>query len=122
MFKRIFQVVVLFVFAAALIKPLPTAADSIATDFEEFNLDSPNGQFGWMSLGSAGSGGAAYDHQIIDATTFSGFGTRALRISNAVTSGSFSDQTFSAPTVDAVGETNAVNNGRDSVGTLQKHF
>jgi hypothetical protein len=127
LFKRIFQVVVVFVFATALIKPLPTAADNIATDFEVgFTAGTPNGQFGWMSLGSAGNGCAAYDHQIIDVTTMappvSGFGNRALRISNAVTSGCFNDQTFSAPTVNAVGESNAVNNGQDSKGTLQKRF
>src|SRR5262245_13220264 len=120
MLKRILYVVVVLVFATALITPLPTAADNISTDFERFNSGSPNGQFGWMSLGSAGSGCAVYDHQIVDTTSLGG--SRALRISNAVTSSCFSDQTFSAPTVNAVGESSAVNKGQDSKGILQNHF
>jgi hypothetical protein len=51
-----------------------------------------------------------YDAAVADATDFSaisdlGFGTQALRISNAVTSGSFGDQTFSPSVTPAVSGT-----------------
>jgi hypothetical protein len=63
-----------------------------------------------------------YDHAIVDNTYgIPSFGTKSLRISNAVTSGCFSDQTFSAATLDEAGETGALNGGL-SGGTRQSHF
>ncbi|HEY3069695.1 MAG TPA: hypothetical protein VGJ34_05215 [Gaiellaceae bacterium] len=50
-----------------------------------------------------------------------GFGSQALRISDAVTSGSFSDQTFSPGLADEAGETGAYNAGL-SGGLRQPHF
>lgn len=50
-----------------------------------------------------------------------GFGSQALRISNAVTSGSFGDQTFSPGLADEAGETGAFNAGL-SGGLRQPHF
>jgi hypothetical protein len=66
-------------------------ADSTGVeDFDGFTAGSPNGQNGWSSTGP-------YDHKIV--TGYAGapasFGDTSLRISNAVTSGSFGDQTFS---------------------------
>ena len=73
------------------------AADSQTIDFDSFALGSVNGQNGWSSTGSAGSGCAVYDHAIVDSTGFgyATFGTKSLRMSNAVTSGCFGDHTFS---------------------------
>ena len=50
-----------------------------------------------------------------------GFGSQALRISNAVTSGSFGDQTFSPGLGDEAGESGAFNAGL-SGGLRQPHF
>ncbi len=50
-----------------------------------------------------------------------GFGSQALRISDAVTSGSFGDQTFSPGLADEAGEKNADNAGF-SGGVRQPHF
>ena len=49
------------------------------------------------------------------------FGQQSLRISNATTSGSFGDQTFSAPLVDGAGEATSVNGGQAG-GERQPHF
>ncbi|PIR88814.1 MAG: hypothetical protein COU09_00060 [Candidatus Harrisonbacteria bacterium CG10_big_fil_rev_8_21_14_0_10_44_23] len=49
------------------------------------------------------------------------FGCQSLRISNAVTSGSFGDQTFAAPLSDSVGEADATT-GSFSEGTRYNHY
>ena len=84
---------------------------AFAQDFEAFSLGSPNGQFGWSSLGSAGSGCAQYDHKISVNGGPSAFGGQSLRISNAVTSGCFGDHTFSASVANEAGESTATSNG-----------
>jgi hypothetical protein len=101
----------------------PVAADATTTDFEAFSLGSPDGQDGWSADGSAGSGCATYDHAIADPNSFgvTTMGDRALRMSNAVTSGCFGDQTFSKPVADEAGEADALNGGM-SGGTRQRHF
>jgi len=73
--------------------------------FESYVLGNIDGQNGWTKTGP-------FDAAVADVSTFAnasgfGFGTRALRISNAVTSGSFGDQTFSPGLADAAGETGA---------------
>jgi hypothetical protein len=50
-----------------------------------------------------------------------GFGDQSLRISNAVTSGTFADQTFAKPLADAAGEADSTA-GSFAVGTLASHF
>jgi hypothetical protein len=62
-----------------------------------------NGQQGWMKTGP-------YDVAVASVAAFPaaagyGFGTQALRLSDAVTSGSFGDQTFSPGLASAAGET-----------------
>jgi len=90
-------------------------ADSQAIDFESFSLGSVDGQGGWSMTGS-------YDVAVVDASaTYPSFGSRSLRISNAVTSGSFGDQTFSQSLNDEAGETDAENGGH-SGGTRQRYF
>lgn len=85
------------------------------SSFDELNLGSVNGQGGWSSTGS-------YDQAIVsNSYGFSSFGCKTLRLSNAVTTGSFGDQTFSFSTSNQAGETTATNNGY-SGGAMQNHF
>ena len=65
------------------------AADTLSVDFESYSLGTIDNQDGWSSSGP-------YDHEV-DGTTVkpAGFGAQSLRISNAVVSGQFDDQTFS---------------------------
>jgi hypothetical protein len=85
-----------------------------------FNL--PNGK--WSKTGP-------YDVQVVMTSTYShavdyGFGSQALRISDAVTSGSFGDQTFSPGLGDEAGESGASNVDSNGVplsgGLRQPHF
>jgi hypothetical protein len=78
----------------------------------------PNGK--WSKLGP-------YDVQVDTVSTYPaaagyGFGAQALRISDAVTSGSFGDQTISPGLGDEAGETGASNAGVVSGGLRQPHF
>jgi len=83
-----------------------------------YSIGSVNGQDGWTSTG-------AYDQAIVNNSSFPGapgsFGTKSLRISDAVTSGSFGDQTFSKSVTNAAGEPGADTAGFPT-GTLQDHF
>ena len=94
----------------------PPACDLIdSTTFDPFALGSVNGQFGWSSTGP-------FDQEIVDNTYgYPTFGCKSLRISNAVTSGSFGDQTFSYSVPNEAGETIAENNGM-SGGVRQERF
>lgn len=98
-------------------------ADASAIDFEDptFVPGTVNGQDGWVSLGAAGSGCAVYDHAVSNSFGVPDFGGQSLRISNAVTSGCFGDQTFAKPLTDAAGEADSTD-GTFSRGTLQNHF
>jgi hypothetical protein len=104
-------------------KPVAVFADSASVNFENppYALGSINGQDGWKSAGSAGSGCAVYDHAVSSQSSYPTFGAQSLRISDAVTSGCFSDQTFAKPLSDSVGETGATA-GSFSVGNKQTHF
>ena len=97
---------------------------ALAVDFETptYATGSPNGQDGWVAQGSAGSGCALYDHAIVPNTYgYTAFGSQTLRMSSAVTSGCFGDQTFSKPLPNEVGEETA-DNGGQSGGTRRTHF
>lgn len=65
-----------------------------STDFESFGLGSVNGQSGWSVTGG-------YDQEVV-----SDGGNKAFRLSDAVTSGAFGDQTF-APRPGGTGMTSA---------------
>jgi hypothetical protein len=107
---------------AVLIQSDVVKADSAAIDFETYATGTVNGQDGWSSTGSAGSGCAVYDHAVVaNSGAPVSFGAKSLRISNAVTSGCFGDQTFSKSLLQEAGETSAVNDGW-SGGTRQAHF
>ena len=101
----------------------PVFADSVSVDFENpaYVPGSINGQDGWTSLGSVGSGCAVYDHAVASQSAYHEFGSQSLRISDAATSGCFGDQTFAKPLTDAVGEADSTD-GTFSRGTLQRHF
>ena len=113
------------------------------TTFEDFRLGTIDGQHDWKSLGGlgapavnpAGTHCAVYDHEITDNTAststyrFHEFENRSLRISNAVTSGCYADQTFSSRTSNAAGQSDAQSGSTNSAvdyaiagGTLQNHF
>ena len=103
-----------------------SAAGSVIT-FEDFVLGAVDGQHDWQSAGgvgapAAGSACGVYDHEIADyATVVPGpfrarsYGHRSLRISNAVTSGCYSDQTFSSRTANIAGQAGAWSKSRDGL-------
>lgn len=104
---------------------MPVFADSVSVNFENppYVPGSINGQDGWSSTGSvvASCGGLPYDHAVTMQNLFPSFQKQSLRISDAVTSGCFGDQTFAKPLVNAVGEADSTA-GTFSTGTLQRHF
>lgn len=108
----------------ACLLPLSASADSVSVNFENppYILGTINAQDGWVSLGSAGSGCAVYDHAVAkNIYRYAAFGGQSLRISDAATSGCFGDQTFAKPLANSVGET-AATAGTFSVGIKQRHF
>jgi hypothetical protein len=104
----------------------PAGADTAGPiGFEGYSTGSIDGQDGWSSSGVAGSGCAVYDHKVSDNSLLAGvpvsFGSKSLRISNAVTSGCFGDQTYSKKTVDDAGEAAAAG-GTFTSGVRQNDF
>lgn len=92
-------------------------ADTKSINFEptEYSPGNINGQDGWQKTGG-------YDVEVETNTYGIGaFDDQTLRMSNAVTSGSFGDQTFSKPLTDEAGEAVAENGGQ-SGGTRQNRF
>ncbi len=124
--RRAILLALLAVFAAAMLGLTVATADTVGPiDFEAptYTTGTINGQDGWSSLGAAGSGCAVYDHAIVanGGGAPASFGAQSLRMSNAVTSGCFGDQTFSKSLVNEAGETTAQNGGM-SGGIRQTHF
>jgi hypothetical protein len=92
-------------------------ADAASINFEPptYTVGNINGQDGWSKTG-------AYDAAVVNNTYgYASFGTQSLRISDATTTGSFGDQTFSKSLANEAGETDALNDGM-SGGTRQPHF
>jgi len=85
------------------------AADSVGPitfSPPQYALGSINGQQGWMKTGP-------YDANVVSmagipAAAHDGFGAQALQISDAITSGSFGDQTLSPGLAQPAGEANGV--------------
>jgi hypothetical protein len=105
---------------------LPSGQSAIASgpapaDFEQFSAGDVNGQNGWTS-GHGSSTCPLYDVGIV-ANTFGypSFGGQSLRISIAITCGSYNDQTFSPSLTDEAGETSA-STSTYSGGTRQSFF
>ena len=99
---------------------------SVSIHFEP--LEAPPAYFvGKIHLQDDWSSSGPYDHFVVanaGATySYPTFGGQSLRISNAVTSGSFGDQTFSKPTTNYGGETESQCGGLCVPGgTRQSHF
>jgi hypothetical protein len=107
--------------ALALVEGFSTSqalADSASLNFEGYFLGTVNGQDGWSMTGP-------YDVAVVENTYgYPAFGGQSLRMSNAVTSGSFGDQTFSKSLADEAGEStgsDAYNNSY-SGGARQSYF
>lgn len=122
MLKKIVTLSAFFVFMLSVFVA-PASADTVSVNFENppYNLGSIHNQDGWQSSGSAGQGCAPYDHKVSAQTAYPAFAAQSLRISNAVTSGCFSDNTFAKPLVNAVGEIDSTA-GSFPTGTLASHF
>jgi len=80
-------------------------------------LGTIHGQDDWSSFGP-------YDHKVtLNTYGYASFGLQSLRISNAITSGSFGDQTFSKRTTNYAGETTSdCSIWCLPTGTRQRHF
>ena len=120
----------------------PASREGRSVTFENFALGAIHGQHDWQAIGAEGSGAVpaspcgVYDHAIADYAALvppafrePAFGRRSLRISNAVTSGCYSDQTFSRRTADIAGERGASSRSRDGLieyalagARLRNHF
>ncbi len=103
--------------AALLLLPVAALADTVTSDFESstYSVGNINGQDGWVKTGS-------FDVAVTATSSIpAAFGLQSLRISDAVTSGSFGDQTFSKALVNEAGETDALSGGMSS-GVRQPHF
>jgi hypothetical protein len=85
-------------------------------------------QFDWMSTGAAGlSPCGKYDHEFVAngaaAYRYPEFGATSLRISNAVESGCYADQTYTSRTHNPSGETAATDGGFLLPGSIRnRHF
>jgi hypothetical protein len=115
------------ILAAGPISTPMARADTTDVDFESptYATGTIDQQDGWSSFGAAGSGCALYDHAVTSNVgqpySYESFGDQSLRISNAVTSGCFSDQTFSKSLGNEAGEVDAQNGGF-SGGARRSHF
>lgn len=97
-----------------LLVPQLAFADSLSVNFEDppYTVGSINGQDSWSATGP-------YDQGVVSSPVISG--AQSLRLSNAVTSGSFGDQTFSKSLVNEAGEADSTSAGM-SGGIRQNHF
>lgn len=92
--------------------------------FEGFALGNPVGQFGWTAQDIPVYNASHFDLAIVDPSavwTSGELGTRALRMSNAVTSGGFGNQLQTPSLVNEAGEAVAANDGM-SGGVRQTRF
>jgi|GEM_PF-2671681 len=95
--------------------PVVVPACNPSNTFDTFSTGSVDGQGGWSATGP-------FDQAVVSNTYgYTDFGCQSLRISNAVTSGSFGDQTFTFSATNEAGETIADDGGFSS-GTRQDTF
>src|SRR3989344_4228943 len=87
------------IFLALTLFATQVFADSTSVDFEDppYALGKINGQDGWVFMGP-------YDVEVDSSLGTTGFGAQSLRISNALTSGSFGDWAFAKSLTSAAGE------------------
>jgi len=94
----------------ATLMAAPASADTNDSGgFEGFALGEPLGQFGWNAQDFGGYDAANFDNGIVDPSAVWGtqLGTKALRMSNSVTSLAFGNQLQSFSLADEAGETAA---------------
>ena len=102
----------------------PALADTSGTGgFEGYALGDPLGQFGWMVLDVPVYNASHFDEAIVDPSPIWGtaLGSRALRVSNGVTSGGYGNQLQSPSLADEAGEASA-EDAANSGGTRQQRF
>lgn len=104
----------LWLLTAISVLCLSAAAQTITFESPTYTLGNINGQDGWKKTGT-------FDHAVSSSLGTAGFGAQSYRVSNAITSGSFADQTYSRSLANEAGETTAANNGQ-SGGIRQKNF
>ncbi|MCL4354777.1 hypothetical protein M1349_04930 [Patescibacteria group bacterium] len=93
--------------------PVKSQANVYSTDFENFNLGSVGGQYGWIVNGQID------EEEVTPQLSFGNFGLKSFRISNAIrTQGS---NVVSSPLQDEAGESEA-ENASLSAGVRQPHF
>ena len=96
---------------AATLLAVPASAEyNDSGSFEGFAVGEPTGQFGWTAQDMGGYNAANFDNGVVDPSAGvwgNQLGTRALRISNSVTSLAFGNQLQSFSLTDEAGETAA---------------
>jgi hypothetical protein len=91
-----------------------SAAAQITFESPTYTIGNINGQDGWSKTGP-------FDHTVSSSLGTAGFGAQSFRVSNAITSPSFADHSYSKSLANEAGETTAANNGL-SGGVRQKNF
>jgi hypothetical protein len=119
--RKTFAFAIAATVAAALALPTAASADTIAPiTFDDYTVGNIDGQNGWQKTGP-------FDVEVENVSAFPaaaayGFGSKALRLSNPVTSGSFGDQAFSPSLLNDAGESGASDGGGTSNGVHQSRF
>jgi hypothetical protein len=118
--KRIIGLGTLALVAALAVTFVTVFADSWSTNFESFSPVSVNGQNGWSCTNPN------FDQSVVaNGYGYSSFGGQSFRISDAYTSGTFGDQTFTRSLANEAGEADALNSDgttQYSGGVRQSHF
>ncbi len=115
--KLILAVMTVMLLASGLIATVAQAEEAAQITFEPptYTVGSIHNQDGWVKLNES------FDVVVASQSTYPSFGAQSLRISNAVTSGTFGDQAYSKPLANEAGETESTNNGQ-SGGERQPRF
>lgn len=96
-------------------------ADTNGTNFDSLTLGTVNGQAGWVS-GGLPPPASLFDEGVVANTYgYTTFGTKAWRISNAIASSGFGNQTYSKSLANEAGEASAAPSPF-SGGTRQPYF
>ena len=116
--KKIFIILVIII---TLIYGKQASADTKNTNFENFTLGTVDGQNGWSSGGQPPSHTVYDSGVVLNTYGYPSFGTKSFRISNAITSSGFGNQTFSQSLSNEAGET-AASTSTYSGGVRQPYF
>ena len=104
--KLLVAVVVVVLLVSTMVATIAQAETGPLIAFESptYSVGNINGQDGWKKTGS-------YDVEVVTQNTYPSFGSQSLRMSNAITSPAFGDNTFSKSLENEAGETEATNKG-----------